>query len=151
LAAELVALKIDLIVTNGTPATRAAKQATSAIPIVFLLSDDPVEEGLVESLARPGGNLTGWARGEYEDKHLEVLKEVVGQLARVAVLRDANYGPGSVRWPAAETLGLQVRKFDVRGPNDFEGAFVTARRWNADGLVVDDSPLYGPHVQGLAT
>jgi len=77
LAAELVRLKVDLILTTGTPATRAAKEATTTIPIVFNLAADPVETGLVASFARPGGNLTGFAQGFYDGKLLEVLKEAV--------------------------------------------------------------------------
>jgi len=84
LAAELAQLKLDLILTNGTPATRAAKEATKTIPIVFTLAGDPVERGLVASLARPGGNLTGWAWGLYEQKQLEVVKEALPRISRVA-------------------------------------------------------------------
>ena len=86
LAAELVGLRVDLIMTTGTPAARAAKQVTTTIPIVFTVGADPVEQGLVASFARPGGNLTGFALGDYEDKRLELLKEAVPRLSHVACL-----------------------------------------------------------------
>jgi ABC-type uncharacterized transport system substrate-binding protein len=93
LAAELVRLKVDLILANGTRATRATKEATKAIPIVFNLGEDPVANALVASLARPGGNLTGFVVGLYDEKALEVLKEALPALRRVAY--PAPGGPGA--------------------------------------------------------
>src|SRR5262245_19678651 len=86
LAAELVTHRVDLILTHGTPATQAAQQATTTIPIVFSIAADPVQRGLVASLAQPGGNLTGFTAGLYEDKLLEILKEAIPGLRRVACL-----------------------------------------------------------------
>src|SRR5262249_33211603 len=110
LAAELVTQKVDLIVTNGTPATLAAQQATATIPIVFTLAADPVQSGLVASFARPGGNLTGFAGGLYEDKQLEILKEAVPGMVRVACTMPRN--PENPNWvriaDAAWVLGLEI-------------------------------------------
>ncbi len=112
LAAELVRLKVDLILTNGTRATRAAKEATKAIPIVFNLGEDPVANGLVASFARPGGNLTGFVVGLYDEKTLEVLKEALPALRRVAY--PAPGGPGARErfaplHAAARALGVEVQ------------------------------------------
>ena len=150
LAAELVRVMVDLIVTNGTPATRAAKQATATIPIVFSLASDPVEAGLVASLARPGGNLTGFTGGIFEEKQLEMLREAVPGLSRVAYLRDANYGPPPPAWRPARSVGLEARIVDVRGPGDLEQAFAAASSARAGGLLVDDSPMLESHHRRIA-
>jgi putative ABC transport system substrate-binding protein len=94
LAAELVGLKVDLIFTGGTTATQAAKEATTTIPIVFTVGDDPVVSGLVASFARPGGNLTGFAVGQYDEKLLEILKEALPLASRVAVPVPSAEAPG---------------------------------------------------------
>jgi putative ABC transport system substrate-binding protein len=93
LVAELLRARVDLLVTVGTPATSAAKQATATIPIIFSLSADPVATGLVASIGRPGGNLTGFAQGLYTFKQVEILKEAVPRLSRIAYLHDSNYPP----------------------------------------------------------
>jgi putative tryptophan/tyrosine transport system substrate-binding protein len=133
LAAELVRLKVDLILTAGTPATRAAEEATKAIPIVFNLAGDPVESGLVANFARPGGNLTGFAFGIYDEKSLQVLKEALPGVGRVACpapagVRRERFAPLNA---AARALGIEVQGIPVQGPNDFDGFFAAARRAGA--------------------
>ena len=145
LAAELVRLKVDIIVAAGGTATvRAAKNATKTIPIVMMGDGvDPVEAGLVESLARPGGNVTGitiLAR-ELGGKRLELLKEAVPKLARVAVLYDPA-GPGNVREVkevlpvAARALRLTIQPWEVRAADDFEKVFAALNKQRPDGLYV---------------
>jgi putative tryptophan/tyrosine transport system substrate-binding protein len=108
LAAELVTRQVDLILTFGTPAAQAAKQATMTIPIVFNLAADPVQSGLVASFARPGGNLTGIARGVYEDKLLEILKEAIPGIRRVACPCPRDLPFGARIGDAAPRLGLEI-------------------------------------------
>ena len=146
LAAELVHLKVDIIVTTGgAPVIRAAKNATNTIPIVMTGPGlDPVEAGLVESLARPGGNVTGITDSSRElgGKRLELLKQVVPKLARVAVLYDpAN--PGSLREVkealpvAARGLGLTVRSWEIRTADGFEKVFAALSKERPNGLYVN--------------
>jgi len=143
-----VRLKVDIIVVPGTGQARAAKNATKTIPIVMTgLGADPVEEGLIESLARPGGNVTGVTNlgRELGGKRLELLKEAVPKVARVAVL----YEPvaGSVREvkellpAAARALGLTIQPWEVRAADDFERVFAAITKWRPDGLYV---PAAGP-------
>ena len=149
LAAELVRLKVDIIVVaGGDRRIRAAKNATKTIPIVMVgAGADPVEAGLVESLARPGGNVTGITNltRELGGKRLELLKEAVPKIARVAVLYDpAN--PGSVREvkevlpAAARALGLTVQSWEVRAADDFEKVFAALNKERPDGLYVARGP-----------
>jgi putative tryptophan/tyrosine transport system substrate-binding protein len=150
LAAELVRLKVDVIVAaGGTRLVRAAKNATKTIPIVMAGQGvDPVEAGLIESLARPGGNVTGITLLDTElgGKRLELLKEAVPKLARVAVLYDPAT-PGGVRelkevLPAvAHALRLTIQPWEVRDANDFERVFVALNKQRPDGLYVVRSPL----------
>jgi len=134
LARQLVGLSVDLILTFGTPATRAAKEATATIPIVFSLGADPVQSGLVASFARPGGNLTGFAYGAYEDKELEVLKEVMPGLSRVACLcRSELLSAHAIR-----ALRLQVQFLDPQNPDDLDRAFASARSGLAEAVLVPD-------------
>ena len=129
LAAELVRLKVDVIVTPGNrPATLAAKQATSTIPVVFMNAFDPVAQGLVASLARPGGNITGLTflvGPEFVGKQLELLKEAVPKLARVAVLRNPTMTDARVlireAEVAARSLKVQLQVVDARSLAEFEG------------------------------
>jgi putative ABC transport system substrate-binding protein len=146
-AAELVGLPIDLLVTAGTPASLAAKQASSSLPIVMVLVGYPVELGLVASIAQPGGNVTGlrnWS-GPLTPKKLELLSETVPGLARVGIV--LNEGNLSNRLSfreaqvAAQSIGLQLRALDVRAAEDLEGAFATAREWPADALFVSQAPI----------
>jgi putative tryptophan/tyrosine transport system substrate-binding protein len=145
LTAELVRLKVDIILTSGgAGATQAAKNATKTIPIVMTGGGlDPVEAGLVESLARPGGNVTGITNlsRELGGKRLELLKEAVPKLARVAVLYDPAI-PGSVREVkevlpvAARALGLTIQPWEVRDADGFERVFAALNKQRPDGLYV---------------
>ena len=130
LAEDLVRLKVDVIVTGTNPNTVAAKQATTTIPIVMTTSADPVGGGLIASVARPGGNVTGLTAdvgAEIWGKRLELLKEVLPKLSRVAVLIDPAYPPAPAIFTAMETpartLRMTLRRVDARGPSDLEGAF----------------------------
>jgi putative tryptophan/tyrosine transport system substrate-binding protein len=147
LAADLVRLKVDIIVTSSTVAVGAAKQLTGTIPIVMSGSGDPVGTGLVASLAKPGGNVTGLSAlsPELTTKQLELLKEIVPRVGRVAVLFD----PGNpVNIPAlkeiehiAPSFGIQLLRIEVRGPEDYEPAFGAATRGRADALLVRRDPI----------
>jgi putative tryptophan/tyrosine transport system substrate-binding protein len=163
-AAEFVRLKVDLIVVSGgILVIRTAKDATKTIPIVMVGrgSSDPVAGGLVESLARPGGNVTGLTNlsGELGGKRLELLKEAVTKVARVAVLYDPTR-PGSVRElkevlpVAARALGLTVRPWEIRETDDFDKVFGALNKQRPDGLYVPDSgPLIrsnGKRIAGFA-
>jgi putative ABC transport system substrate-binding protein len=144
LAAELVRLKVDIIVVaGGYRLIRAGMNATKTISIVMTGGGiDPVEEGLVESLARPGGNVTGLTllSGELGGKRLELLKEAVSKVVRIAVLHDSATGPPrevKENLPvAARALGLTVRPWDLRGADDFEKAFAALSKDRPDGLYV---------------
>jgi putative tryptophan/tyrosine transport system substrate-binding protein len=147
LAAELVGLKIAVIVTSGTPATQAAKQATGTIPIVMAAVGDPVGVGFVTSLARPGGNITGLSLldAELDAKRLELLKEAVPGLSRVGALWSATDAGMALAFSrvqsAAHTLGLQLRNMGVRHPDDFQSTFQAAKRGRAEALIVLAQPF----------
>jgi putative ABC transport system substrate-binding protein len=151
LAAELVRSKPDVIVAIGSASNLAVQRATTALPVVFVVGD-PVATGLVKSLAHPGGNLTGLAiiAGELNGKRIELLKEAVPSVARLAVLGDAN-APGTSSLSglaeletAARKRGIEVvRPVDVRSEADFEAAFATAVKERTDGILVLSSPLFG--------
>jgi putative tryptophan/tyrosine transport system substrate-binding protein len=142
LATELVRLRVDCIIAPTTPAALAAKHATQTIPIVMTTANDPVGAGLVASLARPGGNLTGLSTlaPELSGKRLELLKEVVPGLTRVAVLWNAANPANAAAWEetqaAARALGLQLLSQEVRGPQDFEGVFARTAQARPEGLLV---------------
>jgi putative ABC transport system substrate-binding protein len=147
-AAELVRLKLDIIVTAGSTATRAAKDATIAIPIVMSQDNDPVGNGFVASLARPGGNITGLAalRSELSGKRLELLQEILPKLSRVAVL-GSSPNPGNAQSLrevelAAAAIGVQLQYIDVRGPKDIEPAFQEASKGRADAVLVLAGPVF---------
>ncbi len=149
LAAELVQLKVDAIFAPSTTPARAAKQATSTIPIVFATAGDPVGTGLVASLAWPGGNVTGVSSvgADLAAKRLELLKEVAPGVFRVAfVWMDSPIGRAQLRetQAAAQTLGIQIQPLQVRTPDDIEKAFQAAAQ-RANGLVVPRSPLSFTH------
>ncbi|HYJ16585.1 MAG TPA: ABC transporter substrate-binding protein [Candidatus Limnocylindria bacterium] len=151
LATELVSLKVDVIVTGGPSATRAAKGATSTIPIVMSTDPDPVANGFVASLARPGGNITGLATlaPELSGKRLELLKETVPRLSRVAVL-GASTTPGNAQniketELAARAFGLQLQYIDVQAPKDMETAFRAASKARADSIIVLSGPMVNSH------
>jgi putative ABC transport system substrate-binding protein len=142
LAAELVRLKVDVIVTTGPTATRPAKEATLSIPIVMAQDIDPVGTGFVASLARPGGNITGLSSvaPEISGKQLELLKETVPKLSRVAVLwassNPANAGMLREMERAAAALGVKLQSLNVLGRQDFQTAFRAARKERADAVLV---------------
>jgi putative ABC transport system substrate-binding protein len=151
LAAELVALKVDVIVAGATPATLAAKQATKTIPIVFASVADPVASGLVTSLARPGGNITGLTNqtAELIGKRLELLKQAVPGVSRVAVLwHPGNLGDRTEKDMlkaadvAARALGGRLQFVEARGPADFERAFSDMTRARAGALTVLPSGMF---------
>jgi putative ABC transport system substrate-binding protein len=156
LAAELVRLKVDVIVTLAPPAAVAAKNATSTIPIVFVAIGDPIASGLVQSLGHPGGNLTGTTRmlTEMSAKHVELLKEAVPTLSRVAVL----WNPGnSSHVPAvaaaertARALSVDIRALEVRSPADLDPAFAAVGRARADGVLFIADPIFFIHLKRMA-
>jgi len=148
LAAELVRLKVNLIVTAGSQATRPAKEATTTIPIVMAQDNDPVGSGFIDSLAQPGGNITGLANltTELSGKQLEFLKEVIPKLTRVAALRDLTEpgNPQAVREFDRAARGLKIRRFyiDVRSAADIEPAIVAADKKQAQAVLVMPSATF---------
>jgi putative tryptophan/tyrosine transport system substrate-binding protein len=150
LVTELVELKVDVLVITTTEASRTAKQATKTIPIVMVSAVDPVATGLVDSVARPGGNITGLATLSQEliGKRLELLKEVVPRLSRVGVLQNLDAAGAAnsftVHEIAANSLKIQTQSLDTRGPNpDLEGAFRAAVKGRVGALItVTSGPLF---------
>ena len=147
LAAELVRLEVDIIVAAGTPAIRAAKQATETIPIVIAAVGDAVAGGLVASLARPGGNITGstYFAPELAAKQLELLKEAFPGTRRVAVLLNPNNPAMGPTFQAVETtaglMKVELERFEVRGPDEFDGAFATIAKQRFDAALIVDDPM----------
>ena len=147
LAADLVRLDVDVIVTTAGRPALAVKQATSKIPIVFTQVANPVEEGLVESLARPGGNLTGLSQigPELAGKRLELLRDAFPRISRVAVLGTLRSRGSTVRYKeteiAAESMDIQLQPLEVRTPEDLPGAFSAAKTGRAEGLIILQSAL----------
>jgi putative ABC transport system substrate-binding protein len=156
LAAELVRLKVDILVTHATVGTRAAKQATTTIPIVMAASGDPVAAGVVASLARPGGNITGSAFFNLElgAKRLELLKEAVPRIKRVAVLLHLDSATNGLQLdamePAAKSLKVELQQFKVRGPNEFESAFTAMAKRRVDAVVINEEPMLIANAKGIA-
>jgi putative tryptophan/tyrosine transport system substrate-binding protein len=156
LAAELVGLKVDVIVSSGPTATRPAKGATSTIPIVMTFDDDPVGSGFVASLARPGGNITGLSTlsPELSGKQLELLKEIVPKLSRVTVIgTSARQGTAQALKEmelAAGALKVKLQFLDVQNPKDIELAFRAASKGRADALLVLQSPVFNSHRAEIA-
>ena len=148
LAAELVRIKVDIIMTNGTPATRAAREATKTIPIAFVLGSDPVENGFVASMARPGGNLTGFAIGLYGEKQMEILKEALPRVSRIAV-PNSSENAGISR--AAKALGVQVQYIKMRSPEDFGPFYTAAETARADAVLIPNIAWLGAHLERIAT
>jgi putative tryptophan/tyrosine transport system substrate-binding protein len=143
LAAELVRLKVNVIVTAPTQAALAAKKASATIPIVFTdIASDPAGIGLVSSLARPGGNITGLnvMASDLDGKRLELLKEAFPKVARVASLSGSRGYPTELE-AAATALGLKVLSLEVRSLDDFDGAFARAKKERAQALITTPSPL----------
>jgi putative ABC transport system substrate-binding protein len=151
---ELVQLKVDIIVAVNNVVIRAAKEATNTIPIVMVTSVDPVAAGYVKSFAHPGGNITGLANlgRDLSAKRVELLKEVIPKMSRVAILWDVH-GPGPAiafkeYEAAARAFKLELRSLEVRGPNlDFEKAFQAAKAARAEALIVVRNPLMTQHAK----
>jgi putative ABC transport system substrate-binding protein len=145
LAEELARLKVDVILTGTDVATRAAKQATTIIPIVAILpEDDPVAAGFIESFNRPGGNITGLTvrNNQLVGKRLELLKEVLPGLSRVAVFSDRLVrGEMEQVGPAARALGVEIQLVEISPPYDFDSAFSKAKRQKAGAVMLMSSPL----------
>jgi ABC-type uncharacterized transport system substrate-binding protein len=156
LAAELVRLKADLIVAAGTPAALAARQATTTIPIVMVGVGDPVTLGLVASLARPGGNITGLTTANIElaGKRVGLLKEMVPKVSRVGILWDQTNPAADFvvkeTEAAAASVGLTVQGFAVRGPNDFSSSFSAMIKQRVGALIVGPSPMFFGQQRRLA-
>jgi ABC-type uncharacterized transport system substrate-binding protein len=156
LAAELVRLRVDCLIVTTTPAALAAQHATQTIPIVMTTALDPVGAGLVASLARPGGNLTGLSvlAPELIGKRMKLLQEVVPGMTRVAVLWNAANPAHAAAWEetqvAARALGLRLHAQDVRGPQDFEGAFARIAQARPEARLVLSDSLFGMHRQRIA-
>jgi putative ABC transport system substrate-binding protein len=142
LVAELIAAKVDVIVTAGTPAALAVKEATSTVPLVMVAVGDPVGTGLVPSLARPDGNLTGLSSvaPDLEGKRLELLREIVPSVSRIAVfINSVNpFHATSMRQAqsAGKTLGVKVQQYDIRKSEDLDGAFAAIRKERPDALLI---------------
>ena len=147
LAAELVSLKVDVIMTAGTLAPLAAKRATSTIPIVMMAAGDPVGSGLVASLAQPGGNVTGMSlmAPDLGGKRLQLMKELLPEISRVAVLWNAANPYSALVFKetagAAETLGVELQSLDIREPPDLDGALEAATAGHANALITVEDPL----------
>lgn len=151
LAAELLALEPDIVLTSASGATAAMRQASATIPVVFVLVTDPVGAGFVDSLARPGGNLTGFTLFEYSiaGKWLELLKEIAPTVRRVAVLRDVGVAAGSGQFgaiqAAASSLGVELRPLGVSDAQEIERGISAFASGPNDGLIVTASPLASVH------
>jgi ABC-type uncharacterized transport system substrate-binding protein len=156
LAADLVRLKVDVIIASVTSDALAAKNATRAIPIVIVAPSDPVANGLVESLARPGGNITGLSQmvPQVAGKRLELLKEIVPKLSRVAVLWNPQGVGATLNWKEiqlpARQLGLQLHSLEARSPNEFDNAFEDAVRARAGALAILADPVIVTNLKRIA-
>jgi putative tryptophan/tyrosine transport system substrate-binding protein len=154
LAAELVALKVNVLVTYGLPGVRAAKDATRTIPIVMARMDDAEDHGFVASLARPGGNVTGlsFQTGDLSGSWLECLMAALPSVRRVAVLWDVAGTVNQLRAleGAARAMDVQLHVLEVRSPSEFDGAFHAAKTTQVEGMVILASPLMSLHVARLA-
>jgi putative ABC transport system substrate-binding protein len=157
LAAELIGSNVDLIVTHGTPGALAAKQATATIPIVIASIGDPVAVGLVVSVARPGGNITGesFFSPEIQAKKIELLKETMPHLMRVAVLSNpdnsATMGPEFQTMAiAAKSLKVELQQFLARGPNEFESAFEKMAQGHVEAVEITDDGYFNANVGPIA-
>jgi putative tryptophan/tyrosine transport system substrate-binding protein len=157
LVGELVQLKVDVLVSGNFQAIRRAKQASKTIPIVMVTTVDPVATGLVDSLARPGGNITGLTKltRELSEKRLELLKEAVPGITRVGVLGDADEENAAIGFKeyeaAARALKITLQSLGVRGPNpDFEGVFQAAAKGRVSGLITIRGAVVNPHTKRIA-
>jgi len=156
-AAELVALAPDVILASASVATSALQQTTRTVPIVFVSVVDPVGAGFVESLARPGGNLTGFSVFEYglSGKWLELLKEIAPGITRAAVLRDPSVGSGigqyAIIQAVAPSFGVELHPIDVRDPREIERAVAAFARVPNGGLIIVAAPSVSVHRQLIIT
>ena len=155
LAADLVRSRVDLIVTTGLTEARAAKQATSSIPIVMVFAPDPVGDGLVASLARPGGNVTGLTAlvPGLRQKYVELLREVVPSASHFGVIASSwNLRPETLREleAAAQVLGLRLSRLPVDGPEQFDAVLARARKEGVSGIIAIQDPLTQQHGRALA-
>jgi len=155
LAAELVRLKVDLIVTVTTPATRAAKAAAGTIPVVFAWVGDPVAQKFVATLARPGGTVTGVTQlaRDVAPKQIELLKAMVPGLARMAQLYDPKYAGGGLNETYIEEatrVGVELLPVAASSPEEFERAFAAATRERATAMLIPPLPLYADHSERIA-
>jgi putative ABC transport system substrate-binding protein len=150
LMAELIRLQVDVLVVAGSRLVPAAKKATTTIPIVMVAGGDPVTTGLITSFARPGGNLTGLTvhHPELSGKTLELLKETLPHLSRVALLLEAHGDPAAVRQmeSAAQALGLALQVLTVRDPDELPRAFQAAIEGHAEALHVSESAMFDSHL-----
>jgi ABC-type uncharacterized transport system substrate-binding protein len=150
-AAELVELAPDIILANGSAVVGALQQATRTVPIVFVVVAEPVGAGFVDSLARPGGNVTGFTNFEYAmgGKWLELLKEIAPRVTRVAILRDPAIAVGAGQFGAIQTVapsfGVEVRPVNVRDASEIERAVMALSHSSNGGLIVTGSPLAALH------
>jgi putative ABC transport system substrate-binding protein len=146
LAEELVRLKVDVIVSGTDAATRAAEQATSTIPIVVILPDDPVAAGFIESFNHPGGNITGLTvrNNQLVAKRLQLLKEILPGLSRIAAIFSEPLDRGEVEQikPVARALGIELQLVEVNAPYDFDGAFSIAKRQKAGAVMLLSPQVY---------
>jgi putative ABC transport system substrate-binding protein len=156
LAADLLRLKVDLLVTYGTPASLAAKHATTTIPIVMVHSGDAVAAGIVASLARPGGNLTGstYFLPELMAKRLELLKDAVPRISKVAILvkPDNPFFAPAIRAleAAADALKIRLQQFEAGAPSEFEAAFSAMSKSRVDAVVILEDAVFVAHVKTIA-
>jgi putative ABC transport system substrate-binding protein len=157
LAAELVRLKVDLIVTRGTPAALAAKAATNTIPIVMAAIGEPVDTGVVASLAQPGGNVTGFSAlvTELAAKRVELMREVIPAVTRVGFFNNMGNPVMPPQWEetqkAAQSLGIQAELLDVRGKEDIPRAFEKAAQYRVDALLVSVDVVTQQHQELIAS
>jgi putative ABC transport system substrate-binding protein len=155
LARELVALGADVIVAQGSPATRAAKQVTTTVPIVMWNTTDPVGQGFVASLAKPGGNVTGLSdfSGELSSKRLELLREAVPRASRVAVVLDPAHPAHMVEWnrteAAAQTLGMHVYRVEVRTANEIDGAFAKMLQERVPVAILFEGFIFADNIEHI--
>jgi putative tryptophan/tyrosine transport system substrate-binding protein len=154
LIAELVRLKVDVLVIAGSRLVTVAKEVTTTLPIVMIAGGDPVTTGLIASFARPGGNITGLTvhHPELSGKTLELLKETLPHLSRVAALWEARGDPAAVRQmeSAAQALGLSLQVLTVRAPDEFPRAFQAAIEGHAEALHFSESAMFDAHLPQLA-
>lgn len=157
LVAELVQAKVDVLVTPFPAAIRAAKQATDTIPIVMVMGTDPVAAGIIDSLAKPGGNITGLSTltRDLSAKRLELLKDVVPKLARVGILVDAGDPAAAAGYwdyeAPARALQIELRSLEVRGLNpDLDAAIKAALEWRAEALIIITTVLLFPYRKAIA-